>query len=154
MFDFLKSQNRLKTISDSIVFTDKNRYRPTDKVRITKTLTKSTDISQTIFDICSALSDDFLIFVDFHFLFVIPENEEEDGATFKFQGGSKASSMNDVIKITSSEDFNLFYEQFRTMSQADFLNSVFEHHSELFNYRGSGLMPHSLLSLLLHIQKI
>ena len=151
---FLRSQNRLKTIVDSTLFTDKNHYRPFDSVRITKFLTPNISISKALQEISDAISGDFLVYVDFHFMFSIPDNEEEEGEMFKFQGGSKASHMNDIFKIKDDDDRRAFNDQFREMTAPDYLNAAFEHHCDLFDYRGSGLQPYCLCALLLHITKL
>ena len=77
VFNFLKSQNRLRTIVDSTLFTDKNHYRFFDSVRITKFLTPNVNIAKALEEITGAISGDILVYVDFHFLFKIPENHEE-----------------------------------------------------------------------------
>ena len=157
VFDFLKRNAHLKTIKDRILFKDANAYRVFSTCTITKFILPDMNLTELITDICEILSPDYLLFLDFHFLIEIPTSNEEDPSeevVYKFQRGSKTSSFNDIIKITNSNDLDKLLSSIENFSNADFLNEAFIAHSELFQYRGSGLRPYSLLSLLLHLQKI
>lgn len=156
IYEFLKKREFLGTINDKIFFRDANDFRPFSSCTLTKFLLPETKICEVLTEIAENLSPDFLIFVDFHFLISCKINEDENSEdpVLKFQRGSKASCINDSIKITSVRDLENFTNGFKNFQTSDFLNEAFIHHSELFDYKGSGLRPHSLLALLVHVQKI
>ena len=157
IYDFLKQNNHLKTIEDRIFFKGANRYRPYSSCTLTKFILPNFNIYSFLCELGEILSPDYLLFLDFHFLIEIPNSAEEDPSEelcLKFQRGTKISCINEIIKISSSDDLDLFLDALKNFSNADFLNQAFISHSELFEYRGSGLRPYSLLSILVHIQKI
>ena len=156
IYDFLKTREFLGTISDKIFFRDANDFRPFSSCTLTKFLLPDLKISDLLTEIAENLSPDFLIFVDFHFLIScnINDDQNSEDPVLKFQRGSKASCINDSIKITSVRDLDDFTNGYKNFQTSDFLNEAFIRHSELFDYKGSGLRPHSLLALLVHIQKI
>ena len=157
VYEFLRQKNHLKTIEDRIYYKDANRYRPYSSCTFTKFILPNFNIHAFFCDLGEILTPDYLLFLDFHFLIEIPNSAEEDSSeelTLKFQRGSKTSCINENIKISSSEDLDLFLDAMKNFTNADFLNQAFISHSELFEYRGSGLRPYSLLSILVHIQKI
>ena len=156
IYNFLQNREYLGTISDKIYFRDANNFRPFSSCTLTKFLLPELTISELLTEIAENLSPDFLIFVDFHFLISCNINDEENSEdpVLKFQRGSKASCINDSIKITSVRDLDNFTNAYKNFETSDFLNEAFIRHSELFDYKGSGLRPHSLLALLVHIQKI
>ena len=156
-FNFLKKNSHLKTISDRLIFRDSNQYRPFSTCTITKFILPETNVVNFLTDLVEILTPDFLIFIDFHFLIQCPSSGDEDSSEdliLKFQRGSKSSSINEILKISNSKDIDLLLEALKNNTNSDFLNQVFISHSELFEYRGSGLRPYLLLSLLVHIQKI
>ena len=157
IFDFLKKNVHLKTIKDRVIFRDSNQYRPFSTCTLTKFILPETNIVNLLTDLVESLTPDYLIFIDGHFLIQVPTSDEEnpsDDLTLKFQRGSKSSSINDILKISNSKDLEALLDPIKNYSNSDFLNSLFISHSELFDYRGSGLRPYFLLSLLVHIQKI
>ena len=157
IFNFLKQNAHLKTIRDRVIFRDSNQYRTFSTCTLTKFILPETNVVHLLTELVESLTPDFLIFIDFHFLIQVPSSDEEnpsDDLTLKFQRGSKTSSINEILKISNSKDLEGLLEPFKNFSNADFLNTVFISHSELFDYRGSGLRPYFLLSLLVHIQKI
>ena len=158
VFHFLKTKQHLQTIKDRIIFREENEYRPFSSCVFTKFISAELDLKELLTDLCEIMTPDYLIFLDFHFLITCHGSKEEEEDTeelvFKFQRGSKASCINETIKISNATDLDLLLGSFKNFSNADFLNQAFVSHSELFDYRGSGLRPYSLLSLLVHIQKI
>ena len=157
IYNFLRENDHLKTIKDRIFFKEANSFRPFSTCTFTKFITPDFDVRLLIAELGEILNPDFLIFIDFHFLIEVPNSAEESESEkllLKFQRGSKTSSINEQIKISSSDDFDLLLSAIKNFTNADFLNEAFLTHSELFEYRGSGLRPYSLLSLLVHLQKI
>ena len=157
IFDFLKKNAYLKTIKDRVIFRDSNQYRPFSTCTLTKFILPETNVVNFLTDLVESLTPDFLIFIDFHFLIQLPSSDEEnpsDDLLLKFQRGSKSSSINEILKVSNSKDLEALLDPIKNFSNSDFLNKVFITHSELFDYRGSGLRPYLLLSLLVHIQKI
>ena len=152
IYKFLKEQNKIRTIVDTLTFVRKNEYRPYESCNLTKFLTKDVDAVQLIESLSLAVSPPYLIYVDANFLILCP-NSDSDEYTFKLQRASKASSMNGKIRIRTESDYNNFLSEFKNATPADFLNQCFENHSDLFDYHGSGLRPHSLLSLVMYITK-
>ena len=157
VFNFLKKNSHLKTIKDRVIYRDPNLYRPYATCTITKFILPEMNIQQILSDLAESLTPDFLIFLDFHFLIMCQASSEEepsDELCLKFQRGSKSSSVNEILKISNSKDLDLLLESFKNFENSDFLNKAFISHSELYDYRGSGLRPYSLLSILVHVQKI
>ena len=152
IYDFLKERNQIRTIVDTLTFVPKNEYRPYQSCNLTKFLTKNVDSVEFIESLSLAVSPPFLIYVDANFLILCP-NDDSDEYTFKLQRASKASSMNDKIRIRNESDLNNFLSEFKGVTPADFLNRCFENHCDLFDYHGSGLRPHSLLSIVMYITK-
>ena len=152
VFDFIKRKNRFGTIRDRILFVEKNRYRFYDAITVTKFLNDQLDIPSLIEQILSNMTPPYLTFIDFHFV-CDAQPTEDDLSPFKLQTGSKASAMNDIVKVSSSNDFDKLMSQFRDATYSDLLNSVFIHHYEMYDFSNSGLRPNQLLSLVLHVQK-
>jgi len=154
IFNFLKQNGNLNTIMDSVLFKEKNKFRPYESAIITKLLTPDIDSANLIKELTGGLSGEFLIYVDFHFLFLCPSREDDEKIDeLKFQFASKASAINDTHKISSQKDYADLVQEFDGKTYADLLNDVFVHHVELYEYHGSGLRPYELLSLVIHIQK-
>ena len=151
--EFLKKKEKLKTITDQLIIRAKNKYRPYDCLQMTKFLTKDFDF-YTFFEELLNLSGTLIIFVDAHFMIQCPSEENVDEIILKFQRGSKASSFNEVFKISSEENVTEFLNQFKDLQPYDILNMCFENHVDFFQYQGSGLRPYALLGLLIHIQKL
>ena len=150
-YNYLKRIGRLHTCCDKLIFREKNKFRPWDTCTITKLITEKFDINQFLTDLVFCIEDNYLIWIDFHFLLLIPDDEE--GATLRFQSGSKASSINKQVKITLCAHEENLLREFKQISNVNLLNEVFYSHSELFGFKASGLRPHSLVSILVHIQK-
>ena len=152
VYEFLSQNGNLGTIVDKGIFRTKNTYRPYDSVTITKFLTENFDIAETISDVAGNITGSFLIYVDFHFLFLCnpDQNEMEE---FKFQFASKASAINETYKIVTMNDYRALEAEFKNKSYSDLLNDAFVHHVDLYEYHESGLRPYQLLSLVIHVQK-
>ena len=153
VYTFLKENKRLHTVADRVIISGINDYRITESCQITKFITPDVNIEDYLNKLTKLLVGPYLIFVDCHFLIQCPGTDDTD-VVLKFQQGSKASSFNDIMKIYGEKDQSDFISQFKNLSAADILNECFISHVELFNYEWSGLMPFSLLSLLVHVQKI
>ena len=152
VYDFLSKQGNLNTISDRLIFSKKTKYRPYDSVIITKFLKSNFNVVDSISELAGYLSGNFLMYIDFHFLFIC-KNEENTDEKFKFQYGSKASAMNQTHKIVTHEDYNDLINEFKNKTYADLLTDVFVNHVDLYDYSNSGLRPYQLLSLVIYIQK-
>ena len=155
VFDFLKRKNRFSTIQDNILFVQRNKYRPYDAITITKFLTADLEPFRFIESVFSKFTPPFIVFVDSHFLCETKPNKDEENRSddFKLQTGSKASSMNDTVKVVTEGDFTSLMDEFRHLNHSDLLSESFRHHCELYEYENSGLRPFQLLCLLIHIQK-
>jgi hypothetical protein len=151
--EFLKKKEKLKTISDQLVIRQKNKYRPYDSLQMTKFLTPDFNF-YSFFEELLNLSGTLIIFVDAHFLIQCPSEENSDEIVLKFQRGSKASSFNEVFKISTDDNVMEFLDQFKDLQPYDILNMCFENHVDFFQYQGSGLRPYALLGLLIHVQKL
>ena len=151
-FEHLKKIGRLSTISDRLIFREKNSYRPWESVMITKLIEPGFSIEKFLSGLLDCVEKPFLLNIDFHFLILCPDSENEY-RNLRFQSGSKASSVNNCVKIMLPEHETVLKKQFQEMSAISLLDDVFIAHSRLFGYIGSGLRPHSLLSVLVHIQK-
>ena len=156
IFTFLKEKDHINTIQDRIIFREANDFRPFSTCIFTKFLLSEIDIKTLLTDLAEILAPPYLIFLDFHFLITCKGDEGDVSSepVFKLQRGSKASCINETIKIFNLSDLDNLLNSFKGFDTADFLNQAFITHSDLFDYRGSGLRPHSLLSLLVHVQKI
>jgi hypothetical protein len=156
-FDFLKSENNLKTVHDNSLFLSSNQYRPYEVIRLTKFLTPEFDITKFLQETLGQVSPPYFTFIDFHFLALGKSDEQSDknngDQSFKLQKASKASALNTNIKIFSSSDFDQLFNEFKNKHVSDLLNDTFIHHCELFEFQDSGLVPYQLLSLVVHIQK-
>ena len=153
VYDFLKKENKLQTIKDDVFFSLNSKFRPYDYCRLTKFI--GPDFSAKVFleNLLAELSPPYLVFIDFHFL--IEFNPDEDTITMplKFQNGTKASAINDNIKMFTEKNFDALMSEFSNKTNADVLNDAFCHHADLFEYQDSGLRPYMLLSMVVHIQK-
>ena len=152
-YEFIKSKHRLSTVTDQIIYFEKSPVRPYESFRLTKFITPDFSINTFIDDISASISGQYLIFIDCHFLILCP-SDDDNTIVLKFQQGSKASSFNDVMKVVDQEDHSSFMKQFKDLTPPDVLNECFNSHVDLFDYRGSGLRPHSLLAVLINVQKI
>ena len=159
VFEFLQKNGNLNTIVNKISFSPKTKYRYYESVIITKFLTDQVNSVKMIQEILDNISGRFTIFLDFHFLFICPDYEVDNVSNkpsydkFKFQHASKASAMNQTIKINSTIDCEQLVNEFKDMNYADLLNKTFVTHSEIFEYAQSNIRPYQLLSLVIHIQK-
>ena len=155
IYNHLRGTNNLNTIIDRIIIRDHNPDKPYDAAVITKFLVPSFDVGKAIQQLVESISNRFLIYIDFHFLMLAPpkSKDPEDDDEFNFQTASKASSVNATNKISSQEDCDDLVSEFKDQSDAELLNTVFQHHVDLFEYHGSGLRPYMLLSTVVHIQK-
>ena len=152
VYEFLEKNGNLGTIVDRGIFRTKNKYRPYDSLTVTKFLTEDFDIAKTISDAAGNITGNFLIYIDFHFLFLCnPEKDELE--QFKFQFASKASAINETYKIVTTRDYRQLEAEFQDKSYSDMLNDAFLHHVNLYEYHESGLRPYQLLSLVIHLQK-
>jgi hypothetical protein len=159
-FDFLKSENNLKTVHDNLFFLSSNQFRPYEVVRLTKFLTPEFNMTKFFEETLGQVTPPFFTFIDFHFLALGKSGESNDVTndkneiqSFKLQKASKASAVNTHIKIFSSFDFDQLCDEFKNKDISDLLNDTFIHHCELFEFQDSGLVPYQLLSLVVHIQK-
>jgi hypothetical protein len=153
IYDFLKKKDKLRTIIDHLVIRPKNKFRPYDSLQMTKFLTPEFNFYK-FFDELLDMTGHLIVFVDAHFMIQCPSEDDSNEIVLKFQRGSKASSFNEVIKISDDKDHDLFLEQFKDLQPADILNLCFQNHVDFFQYEGSGLRPYALLGLLVHIQKL
>ena len=153
IFDFVKQQARLDMVCDRLTFVNKNKFRPYESLILTKFLLPTVSIPEFLDGITSVIKGKYMVFVDAHFLILCPSPDESEEIILKLQRASKASSINDTMKITKASDHEKFLAQFSNMKFNDFLNCCFEHHCELFQYHGSGLCPYCLVSVVMHIQK-
>ena len=151
----LKRKNNLNTIRDRVIFFNANKFRPYDSVLITKFLQPDYNCLELFDELFGCLTPPFITFIDFHFLFECKSVEENPGLgdVLKFQTASKASAINDTIKIVTKKDYNDLLEEFKNKTHADLLNDVYRHHVDLYEYQNSGLRPYQLLSLVVHISK-
>ena len=159
VFDFLKSRNHINTIQDRIIFREANEFRPFSSCIFTKFILPETNLKEILTELVEIITPDYLLFVDFHFLVNCngKDNEGDDfdeEPVFKFQRGSKTSCINETIKMFNTSDLENFLQSFKGFQNSDFLNQAFISHSEIFDFRSSGLRPYCLLSLLVHLQKI
>ncbi len=155
VFEFIKKKNRFTTIQDRILYVQQNKYRPYDALTITKFLVPGVEPFRLMEAIFSGVTPPFIVFVDFHFLCETTPNKDEENRSddYKLQTGSKASSMNETIKIVTEADTTSLLDEFRDYNHSDLLSESFRHHCELYEYENSGLRPFQLLCLLIHIQK-
>ena len=151
VYNFLVSKNNLRTIQDRIIIVNKNKFRPFDSVTITKFLNNDTNPAKLIENLLSKISPSFLVFIDFHFLYIAKKQTDEPN--LKFQGASKTSAFNSNVKITDTKHFYSLLGEFKNKTFADMLSLVSSHHTEMYEYQDSGLRPYCLLSLVVHIQK-
>ena len=164
IYNFLKDRDYLKTICDKIIWRDSNAFRPFSTCIITKFLHEKIDILELLQRLFETLEFDYLLFCDFHFMVTCPLKDSEESdlideiddtkRVFKFQRASKASSFNTQVKFTDNRDIKSLLDSLMNFGPSDFLKTAFNHHSDLFNFRGSDLRPYMLLSLVLHVQKI
>ena len=153
--ELLKQKNNLRTVTDRVFFVNQNRYRPYDSVQITKFLRPNFNCSKVLKELFEYITPPYLVFVDFHFLFECKSEDKNEKLVdlLKFQTASKASALNDTIKITKKNDFDSLISEFANKSHADLLDAVYRHHVDLYEYQNSGLKPYQLLSLVVHLQK-
>ena len=155
IYKTLRRNNNLNTIIDRKIFRESTKAKPYDAIVLTKFLRPNFDVAKAIKNLVENLNNRFLIFIDFHFMILCPprESDNDEEEVFKLQTASKASAMNATFKIASTEDCDDLIAEFKNQSDAELLNSVFQHHCDLFDYQSSGLRPYNLLSLVVHLQK-
>jgi len=153
IFTFLSENGNIGTIVDKCIFRPKNIYRPYESVTLTKFLTDKFDCASAIDELAGNISGNFLIYIDFHFLFLCNPEQEQEMEEFKFQFASKASAINDTHKIVTKQDYRELASEFEGKTYSDLLNDVFVHHVELYEFQNSGLRPYQLLSMVIHLQK-
>ena len=155
IYDHLRKNNNLNTIIDRKIIREANKDKPYDAIVLTKFLRPKFDVFKAIKDLVESLNNRFLIYIDFHFMILCPprESDKDVEEVFRLQTASKASAMNATSKIATAEDCDDLIAEFKNQSDAELLNSVFQHHSDLFDYQSSGLRPYDLLSLVVHVQK-
>ncbi len=154
VYDFLHDKGNLNTIIDRKILREKNKDKPYDALILTKFLNSTFDAGKAIVELVNEITGRFLIYIDFHFLYLAPpKDSDKEDEDLVFQSASKASSCNATIKITDKQDIEDFSSEFESQTQTDILNTVFQHHVDLFNYENSGLRPYQLLSLVIHLQK-
>ena len=155
VYELLKNKNNLRTVTDRILFVNHNRYRPYDSVQFTKFLRPDFNCSRILKHLFEYITPPYLVFIDFHFLFECKSEDKNEKLVnlLKFQTASKASALNDTIKITEKKDFDSLVAEFSHKSHADLLDDVYRHHVDLYEYQNSGLKPYQLLSLVVHLQK-
>lgn len=153
VYQTLKTNGNLNTVCDKIQYFEANKYRLYDTVHITKFLTPDFDVGLALKEFLEIMSPVVLFFCDFHFMIETSIKNEEKMNILKFQRASKASSVNSTIKLVLDRDFKKAYQEIGKLDDSDLLNKVFEHHLNLFEFENSGFRPHSLVSLVLYIQK-
>ena len=154
IYEFLRKNDNINTILDRKIVRDKNQHKPYDSAIFTKYITDKLDIGATIMDLAKEITGRFLIYIDFHSLFLCSAKESEGREeTYKLQTASKASAMNATVKITNVDDLKELAFEFKSQTRSDILNDVFQHHVSFFEYENSGMRPYQLLSLVIHLQK-
>ena len=109
------------------------------------------DIAESLSDLCYSINGNFLIFVDFHTLFLVKSGESD--MNFKLQRGSKFSHINSIIKIVSDSDIDNMVKEFEGLSHRDILNKVFSNHKSLYDFSDqSAYQPVAILSMVVNIQ--
>ena len=154
-FEFLNKLGRIDTIADRLHIRKRNKFRPWDSVVFTKILTANFEILKFLTELIQCIELPYMIWIDFHFCILCPGSGEQEFSerVLRFQSGSKASSINKTFKIKDSKSENALLSEFSNMNSLNLLNEVFFSHSQLFGYASSGLRPHSLISILVHLQK-
>lgn len=152
VYEFMKRKGHLRTIQDRIVWGNRTKNVPYDRVEITKFLTPEFDVSAVITEMVGELTAPFLFYLDFHFLF-LGKNDDDEDEFFKFQTASKASAMNDTFKITDENDYNELVAELKDKNFSDYLNECAQNHIDLYDYNESGLRPYQLFSMVVYIQK-
>ena len=155
IFVLLKSKDNLRTVSDKVLFFNRNRYRTYDSAHITNILSPNFNCSKAIISLVEELTPPYLIFLDFHFCFEITQKQEDSSnkIELKFQRASKPSSFNKTFKISTTKDLEDLSSELRSKNEADLLNTVFVTHTELYEYGSSGFRPYQLVALSAIIQK-
>ena len=149
----LARENKFKAVMDRIVYRDSTKWRPYDSVVISKVITKNFNICECLLRLLDELTPPYLLFYDFNFVLESEDKNTKFDSSLKIQLGSKASSINNQVKIVSSQDVNLLKSEIAGKTYANFLSSAFLHHSNLFELQSSGLRPYILIGLFIHIQK-
>ena len=149
VYNMLKQTNNLNLIIDRIVFRPRNPARPYDSMVISKFLRKDFNLISVLNTLTQCITSDFLIFIDFDFIIECTNDKERP---LKFEFASKASSMNEHCKITSTTDQQVLMDEFKNKTFSDLLNEAFINHRDLNDYASSGFKPYQLLSLKLYLQ--
>lgn len=163
IYDFLFKHNYIRTIIDNNIWYEVNSKRPNSRIRITKFLSGDENLYDIFKTFLNNIQSELLLFFDCHFLVTCPArdtdesdiiDEDDNLRVFKFQRGSKASAINETIKISNKADKEKFLSFFKNTNHTDLLMKAFQTHSDLYHYHTSGLRPHTLLSIVLHVQKM
>ena len=156
IYIFLKEKNDLKTIIDKFIYRPKAKNRPYDTILITKFLTPSFNLQKVLKETCENITQNFLIFIDFHCIFDTSKiSNEQIKNGFKLQRGSKFSHINDQIKIFDRNDVSKLINQFKKLQTYELMNAIFLHHKQLYDFNAtSGIRPNCILSALIHIQLV
>ena len=151
IFSFLYQNGDLGTILDRVNIFESTNYKPYDSLLLVKFMNSNYDIKQSISDLCYSISANYLIFIDFHTLFLVKSGESE--MTFKLQRGSKFSHLNSIIKIVSDTDIENLLNEFDGLSHRDLLNKVFHNHKSLYDFNDqSAYQPVAILSMVINVQ--
>ena len=155
IFDFLSLKGAFRTISDRLIFYEKNQWRSQDSATITFFITKNDNFVEKYTELINGLTGPALLFLDFHYILEgIDENENEKYISkYKLQTASKASSVNQFYKLVKEKDFENAIKEFSDFTATEFLNRAFLCHSNLYEFSNSGLRPVSLLCAVLFISK-
>ena len=155
IFDYLSLKGAFRTISDRIIFYEKNQWRSQDSATITFFITKNDNFVEKYVELINGLTGSTLIFLDFHFILEgIDENKDQKYLSkYKLQTASKASAINEFYKLVKEKDFEKAIAEFSNFTAADFFNRAFLCHSSLYEFSNSGLRPVSLLCAVLYISK-
>lgn len=155
IYELLKNNRNLSTVKDSIRFFNRTTYRPYDSVLITYFIDGNLKISQIILDLVKNLTPPFLLYCDLHFICQFSDkSEKSESQVLKFQRASKHSAFNETIKIYDIKDYKDLKKEIKHKSNAEILNLAFTRHSDLFEYESSGMIPYTLINLVIHIQKV
>jgi len=150
IFSFLHESGDIPTILDRLNIFHSNLYKPYDSLLLIKFMNANSDIAQSLSDLCYTLNGNYLLFVDFHTLFLVGS---ETDRSFKLQRGSKFSHINSIIEIVSDSDIENLLKEFEDLTHRDLLNKVFTNHKALYDFNDeSAYQPVAILSMVVNIQ--
>jgi len=151
IFTFLHQNGDIATIVDRVNLFDSTNFKPYDSLFLVKFINSSYDIQKSISDLCYSIHANYLIFIDFHTLFLVKSGDDE--MVYKLQRGSKFSHINSIIKIVTDNDIEKLVKEFDGLSHNDILNKVFQNHKSLYDFNDqSAYQPVAILSMILNIQ--